>query len=172
MEAQRQLKTSPQIRKLPYIHKSYRVSTRSLLLEQFFSLWAQKSTSSQWVPPCVLLALIQGCSVLCLNWILTSSSRKAGGKGNFWGYGAERDTGEKETRPRRQKEDRQRNFGGLEGCIWWVSGTDGLGMNRNTTTIRIRTGERERGFPFISNSLGNLKTTKDQRKCPSGIVLC
>lgn len=45
--------------------------------------------------------------------------------------------------------------------IRWGSRTDGVGRNKkNTTTVRIRRGEGERGLTFISNLLGNAKRTK------------
>lgn len=45
--------------------------------------------------------------------------------------------------------------------IRWGSRTDGLERNKkNITTVRIRRGEGERGLPFISDLLGNVKRTK------------
>ena len=54
-----------------------------------------------------------------------------------------------------------RRIFGAGGHIQWGSRTDGLGRNKkNITTVRIRRGEGERGLPFISNLLGNVKRTK------------
>lgn len=48
--------------------------------------------------------------------------------------------------------------------IRWGSRTDGLERNKkNITTVRIRRGEGERGLPFISDLLGNVKEPRPKK---------
>lgn len=61
-----------------------------------------------------------------------------------------------------------RTIFGAGDHIWWGSRNDSFGRNKkNITTVRIRRGEGERGLPFISNLLGNVKRTKTKENTSS-----